>query len=153
MTKIVIRPATLADAEDIVSRLRGIDKLELALAHDDFDILKALKESFKASNLECEVAVIDGTVEAIFGLSEQPQFNVPWMLGTDVLLKHQKSLCRLGKAQLRYWADRYDAPPRNLVWGGNYLHIAWLKRMGCRFNGAVHDIGDLGIRFLEFDYV
>ena len=153
MTKIVIRPATLADAEDIVSRLRGIDKLELALAHDDFDILKALKESFKASNLECEVAVIDGTVEAIFGLSEQPQFNVPWMLGTDVLLKHQKSLCRLGKAQLRYWADRYDAPLRNLVWGGNYLHIAWLKRMGCRFNGAVHDIGDLGIRFLEFDYV
>ena len=28
MTKIVIRPATLADAEDIVARLRGIDKLE-----------------------------------------------------------------------------------------------------------------------------
>ena len=152
MTVIIHRPVRPEDARDLVARLRAADKLELLLAHGDADTLKALEASIEASGLECEVVVIDGVVEAVYGLSKLPEFNVPWMLGTDVVMRHPRQLITWGRAQLRYWADRYDAPLRNLVLAVNDAHVRWLKHIGCKFGEEVR-IGPLNARFLHFSYV
>ena len=85
MTIIEHRPTRPEDARDLVARLRAADKLELLLSQGP-DLLAGLEGSVKASDLECFSVFIDGRVEAIYGLCSGPEFNVPWMLGSDEVL-------------------------------------------------------------------
>lgn len=151
MTIIEHRPTRPEDARDLVARLRPADKLELLLT-SGADLLAGLEGSVKASDLECFSVFINGRVEAIYGLCGAPDFNVPWMLGSDEVLKHKRQLVTWGRAQLRYWADRYDAPLANYVLAVNDAHVRWLAHIGCDFVGE-RLIGPLQGRFLEFRYV
>lgn len=154
MTSVIIhRPVRAQDAHSLASRLRPADKLEIVLSLGRTDILAALLEFIDVSSLECQAVVIDGTVEAIYGLAHGGgEYNIPWMLGSEEVMRHKRQLLTWGRATLRYWADRYDLPLRNHVLGINRAHVNWLRHIGCTLHG-VQMCGPLNSSFIPFEYV
>lgn len=128
---IEYRVATLADAVSIAARLRVADRLEVE-ASSGLDAYTAVLRSF-GDSARTWVAVIDGTPECIFGISEvSPEVGVPWMLGTDEVSKQQRALVRDAKRTVDDMQAAYSTL-MNFVHIDNRHSIIWLKRLGFKF--------------------
>lgn len=123
---VVIRKATLEEAEQVMSNLRPIDEVEVVLMTGKTPA-EALKDLDISSTF---VGLIDGEPAAIFGLSMMsPNIGVPWLVGTEELVTNAKSWLIYAKAWINWMNSEYESLT-NIVHKKNTKAIRWLKRMG-----------------------
>lgn len=102
------------------------------------DLAQMLREAVDLSAWSV-AARVDGELAAIFGVRPvdglMGQRGVPWLLGTETLVRHRRSFVRLAPA---YIAQMLKAYPllTNSVHAENTQAVAWLKRAGFRLGDA-----------------
>lgn len=151
MANIEIRPVRQGDVEELVAKMRQADVDELhAIGLTDF--VGRVTESVGRS-LIALTATADGEVGCIFGVVPAgPTFGlggIPWMLGTDLVTKHQRVLMRRCRP---YIHDMLELYPHlfNHVHADNHAAIRWLKCVGFTLQPP-QPYGPLGALFHRFD--
>lgn len=128
------RAAVVEDAGWFEPRLRQADREELTAASGP-DVLKTLRRAITLSH--GRAYVVEGA--ALFGfvpVSLMSDTAIPWLVGTDALLRMGRTLNRMGKA---YCAETLRDYPVlvNFVDVRNEASIRWLKRLGFEFGDPV----------------
>lgn len=149
MVKISLHPVEATDIKYVADHMREDDKREV-LASYGGGPLNALVKSVAASDYPLVARKGDVPV-ALIGCVSSGLLSTtgkPWLLGTDQVAKHAKSLCSLSREHINIWLDRYELL-ENYVDSRNHLHIKWLKHMGFEF-GETIGVGILKIPFHRF---
>ncbi len=127
-----LRLPTEADIDELVLRMRAADVAEVQAAGHT-DLRAAVADSVKRSTV-AYAAHVDDTLACIFGLAPLngqllTDYGVPWLLGTDEMLRRRAVLMRVAPG---YIADMRRLYPIlvNCVHAENIKAVAWLKRMG-----------------------
>ena len=126
---IEIVPASPAHVGTIANRMRTIDALECQIAGRSPK--QALRSGLRSSIVSW-TAKIDGRPEAMFGVHTSDFLGGEghiWLLGTDVLSSHGKSLVRLGRIYTKALFEHYTLL-HNRVHADNDKAIRWLARLG-----------------------
>ncbi len=147
---VIIRPATEDDARELAPRMRAADMAEVWASgrkSPEDALLSSVRMSTHAWS-----GFVDGKLVVMWGCgpaSMLDRIGVPWMLGSDDILKHQKAFLRrnreyVGKMLLCYtrlvnWVDA-----RNVV------SIRWLRWLGFKMD-VEQPYGVLGLPFIKFD--
>ena len=135
--RITIRPATIADVAAILPNLREADRRECiaqSLIGPDVALAVTMRNAVAAW-----VGLVDGVPACLFGVSRTtpltPDWGTPWMVGTDLIEKHERAFLRRNKAyicemqilfpKLENWVDmRNEKAVRWLAWLGFKIHDA-----------------------------
>ena len=129
----------MEDASTIAPHLRDADKNEIIASHGP-DIEQAVLHSIMGSEAST-VCLPDGTPICIFGIGDDMQGNgIPWMIGTDEMIKHRKALIR----DARKWInDQLEVYPLlyNYADSRNTVHINWLRHIGFTVSDIPEYIG------------
>lgn len=125
---LTYRKATMLDALIVGENLREADRIEIGYTTARNPVV-AVRDSWACSDMS-EVAVEDGQPICIWGVAKlNDRLGIPWMLGTDAMLRHSRPLV----ARARPWVDqqclKYKAL-MNYVHAGNTKSIRWLKALG-----------------------
>lgn len=117
--------------------MRAQDVAEVrAAGHTD---MHAVIASSIARSTMCWACYVDGQLAAIFGCapfgSALDSRGVPWLLGTDLIPKHRRTLMRHAR---RYIARMLAAYPAliNTVHAENTVAVEWLRHMGFHLEPA-----------------
>lgn len=111
--------------------LREQDEREVLKAGHP-SVLRALMDSATASEGLLFTIWVDGKPAGVFGAAPHPvdeRVGIPWMLGTDRLLRARRELVR----ETERWVDYlnfYYPILVNLIDVENTTSLAWLKRVG-----------------------
>lgn len=141
---LIIRKGTPEDGESLAPRLRAADALELELAG------ATIRQSIKLSS-EVWAVEEEGTVIALAGLAlvERTNAGVPWMVGSDDLLKHPIRLVREGRLFVARW-EKQCAVLTNFVHAENLAGIEWLKCIGFEMGQTFPQWGPGKAPFIQF---
>lgn len=151
MANIEIRAVRLGDVEALVAKMRHADAEELrALGLDNAacEIQASVSRSLLA-----RTGTADGEVGCIFGVTPAQltfdPWGMPWMLGTDLVTKHQRVLMRQCRP---YIQDMLRLYPHlfNYVHANNSAAIRWLKCVGFSLQPPA-PYGPKGALFHRFD--
>lgn len=121
----------LYDIKFLANNLRASDGLEV-------DVHLHKKQTREARLLQsvdvskgCLVIRDNNVPICIFGVArgEDDSTGIPWMLGTDDLLKHSAKVARWGKLFVEAMQEEY-ALLKNIVYAGNEISQRWLEWMG-----------------------
>jgi hypothetical protein len=117
---IRIRPSFLSDADTLAPDLRAADRSEIE-ANSGREPAFALRQSIQYSK-ECWTVLVDGKIACIFGVGQVGDNGVPWMLGSNLIARHAKTLMYLAPRFVETWKRRWplladlvplpEAPPR-----------------------------------------
>lgn len=128
--EFTVTRATTDDALFLAPRLRAADRAEILAA--GVDPQAALVDGIAGSTWAYSVRV-NGEVAAIVGVAPMGlllgETGVPWLLASDLALKHWRRLVITGP----WWIDRmHDTYPNlvNMVHSRNRLAIKWLRYAG-----------------------
>jgi ribosomal protein S18 acetylase RimI-like enzyme len=127
--------------------MRAADVTEcVAMGHSP---RQALRAGLLSSSM-CLTAMVDGRPEAMFGLVVTNALcgeGSPWMLGSDAIYRHPRTMLRWGP---RILSAMFDSTPvlENLVAGDNHRAIRFLRRIGFTIGKEVIMIA--GISFVPF---
>lgn len=144
-----IREALMEDASAIAPHLRDADKNEITASsgpqHETAILYSIL------SSEAWTVCLPDGTPICIFGIGDDTQGNgIPWMIGTDEMIKHRKALIR----DARKWITKqHEVYPLlyNYADGRNTAHLNWLRHLGFKVSDIPEYIGhDREVSFYLF---
>lgn len=145
----IIRAALLEDARTLAPLLREADKNEIT-AISGLTVLDALEYSILNSDEAWFVTRPDGEPLALFGIGEDQDVGIPWMVGTDDMKHYAKSLVKDGRVWVDRWAEKYGML-YNYVDGRNTTHHNWLLYLGFDVILAEEFIGhDKSVPFLAF---
>ena len=138
--------------EPIASNMRDGDVLEIWLAGHRTPH-QAMQEGFESS-VKAWTIMEDGVPIGMFGVSSVSilgNVGVPWLLGTDEMLKVRRQFVR---ESMRYLAEAHRLYPRlvNFVHAGNVPSLRWLMWMGFDFDGPI-EAGPDGAEFFKFERV
>lgn len=125
--RITYRPATPEDAAELTPKLRQSDIAEMALTWTGSPETR-LAESVRVSD-ESWALLIDGQIEAVFGLVRYPEWSVPWMRCSAAVGLHARELLAHGHAWLNSVRDP-RAPFANTVAASNAEAHKMLVRLG-----------------------
>lgn len=145
-----MRPATWADVEAILPRVRQADVEELwasALATPEECLRLGLERS-----PEAWVGLADETPLCIFGVSSMAILGAegaPWMVGTDDIDLHAKGFLKACRGALARMFEPYESL-YNFVDARNARAIRWLKWLGFEIAEA-RPMGPLGLPFHRFE--
>lgn len=149
----LIRPIEIGrDLPGFPERLREADRVELLLANG-YDPKESLEASIWLSD-ECFVAETpeDGVL-CMFGVVPEPSdpwgVGIPWMVGTDAMMKYPKSIVQGGEWATERWFGKYHTLV-NFVHAENAASIAWLQHIGYSLGKLVHYYGVAGAPFYQF---
>lgn len=136
MAEVTYAPATASDAVELAAGLRRADRAELAAMGLRLD---AVGRSLECSTWSLAVRV-DGRLGCVFGVAPLggaffSDVGVPWMLGTDLVRRHQRLLMRDSPAYIRAMLDQFPNL-LNFVHAENVEAVRWLKRMGFTLHPA-----------------
>lgn len=157
MADLVFSEACLSDARDLAPRLREADRRELQAAHNRHMTLQGILERSIAGSSLCWAAEEDGRVVMLFGvaglslLSGVPRagsVGVPWMVGSDELRHHGKTLVSRGRYYVGKMHEEY-AFLMNHVDARNSPSKRWLRRIGFVLYPA-EPYGPKGLPFHRF---
>lgn len=144
---IEIVPATGAHVGAIATRMREADVRECrAFGHSP---RQALRLGITGSSY-CLTAKVDGSAHAMMGVTPISLLEgrgMPWMLGTDEIMRHGRELVGVGPRILSAMSATYRRL-ENRVWAGNDAAIRLLRRWGFTVEDAPEVIG--GLEFLPF---
>jgi len=130
---ITHRHAVPDDASRIAPNLRPCDALEINLATGK-PLLEVLQESLKVSH-ESFAIEESGELIALGGIAfvDIPSMclvaGVPWLVGTEALPKHSKTLVSEGRKTVTRRETMCDLMT-NYCHVGNTMHHEWLQRIG-----------------------
>jgi hypothetical protein len=152
MQSIFVRPATLADAQDVAARLREEDRQEV-LAAGGMDP-RIVLPAYIMEGREVYAAGIEsiGRAEVLFGcdpVTGEPQIGVIWLLSTPVLYDYRREFLVTSKRLFAEYHERYELLT-NFVDERNVRHIKWLKWLGCHMVRRVENFGAQSLPFIEF---
>jgi hypothetical protein len=126
---IEVVPVSPAHVGTIANRMRAIDKLECTMFG------RTPKQALRLSIMSAALAwtvKIDGRAEAMMGaacVSSIEGIGSPWLLMTDVAVRHPRALVELGRDYTDTMQHRF-ARLENRVHGDNFVAIRWLSRLG-----------------------
>ncbi len=130
MAAYEIVPATAALARDLAPRLREADRLEVWAA-SRMTPLDALRASLEASP-DPRAGLADGRVACIFGIgvrSVLSDYGVPWMLGSEDVVRHARRFLRGSRDYIAEMRNKYSRL-ENYVDARNVDAIKWLAWLG-----------------------
>ena len=110
--------------------LRQADRDEVA-ASCGLEPAEALLSSLRRSAM-CWAGLVDGEPVCVFGVggpSLMSEVGVPWLLGTDAVVKHQRAFLRRNKAIVAKMLDAFPVLI-NMVDARNVHSIRWLRWLG-----------------------
>lgn len=126
-----LAPPTSDDIKELAAGLRAQDRAELD-ACGQYNHLEAIRRSVESSRWSFAVRV-DGGLAAIMGVSPAgtllSPIGVPWMLGTDLVPKHRRTLATLAPEYIRRMMREFPVL-MNLVHARNTVSVRWLKHVG-----------------------
>jgi hypothetical protein len=130
VVEVTLRPTEIDDAIALAAQLRHADRAEADAALGDHDLLEAILASIRGSSLCWTALSGDEHLIAVFGVAPiSDRVGSPWMLGTDRLDHHAKSLMRLSPPFIRLMRDAFPHLV-NFVHAENRKSIRWLSRLG-----------------------
>lgn len=151
MAKVTLRPIEDHDIDSLACNLRDDDRREITAIYGP-DVVNAIRASVRQSDPDFTFAAeYKGELIAMIGcgsLGLLGNAGMPWLLGTDEVKRHAKSLCILSRQHLTRWLERYRVLI-NHVDARNELHITWLKRMGFEFGDPI-PVGIFRMPFYPF---
>lgn len=145
------RLAEPSDAAWFAARLRPADAAELTAASGP-DLENTLALAIETSHGRAFVASGDEGPFALFGfapLGLLADMASPWMVGTDTLFRHGRTLNRFGRAYCAAALQEFRALV-NFVDVRNTVSIAWLKHLGFVFSEPLA-FGVEGRPFMRFE--
>lgn len=125
------RPSEFLDCREVAPEMRSQDVIEVGYSNG-LEPLRALQEAYRVSQVCNSVIHEDGSVVAMFGVSDNGIFASPWLLGTDKLLDTRKEFI----PQAKEWVEEMSSIYPILL---NYVHVdntvskRWLKSLGFEF--------------------
>ena len=146
--EITILPATLAHALDLAPRVRAADRAELMDGWGHTPAF-ALTEGVLGSDRVWS-GFADRDLVCIFGVAPVPRSagtGVPWLIGSDLILRHQRAFLRRNRAKLAEMQALYPVL-RNWVDARNHAALRWLAWLGFTIDPA----GPMGPRGLPFHH-
>ena len=151
MRSVTILPATDAHAVALAPCLRAADLAEVR-ASSGREPLAALRYSLGCSSHA--VAAVDdlGRVICMFGVGSSDIMSgigSPWLLGSDLIVKHRRQFARQCRDYLALMLDAYPVL-ENAVDARHVEAIRWLQWMGFVVGPAV-PIGRKGAMFRPFE--
>jgi hypothetical protein len=133
------RAPSQGDINYLADNLRRQDAEEI-LAAGHVDARTAIVESVNRS-MWCYAAHTPDGLAAIFGLAPLPGTSVldprgvPWLLGTDLIVKHRRALVRLAPGYIRRMLGTHPHLV-NLVHARNTMAVRWLQSAGFELGPA-----------------
>lgn len=131
MADVCLRAPRAGDAEYLAPRLRRADVVECH-AVGVTDLEQALRAGLERSVLAW-VAEVDGEPVAALGVAPidglMGDRGAAWMLGTDLVTRHQWALMRLAPGYIERMLSAFSHL-LNFVHADNHAAVRWLKRMG-----------------------
>lgn len=138
MADLTFRSAALTDARDLAPRLREADVQEIVAANGPrCRVQNVLERSVLASGL-CwaadegdRVVMLFGVVglSLLTGVDSTRTVGMPWMVGSDELRHHGKTLVARGRYYVGLMHEEYDYLT-NHVDSRNSASKRWLRRIG-----------------------
>lgn len=152
MADVVLRRPAAADVGTLVAHMRKADVDEVhAAGHDD---LRAVVAEGVRVSVDCHAAWVDDELACIFGVAPLggrllSPIGVPWLLGTDTLLKHRRTFVRLYQPHIARMLGLYPHL-LNFVHAENAAAIRWLSGAGFSLAPAA-PYGPRGAMFHRFE--
>ena len=125
------RPSVFTDCREVAPEMRLQDVIEVGYSNG-LEPLRALQEAFRVSQICNSVIHEDGSVVAMFGVSDNGVFASPWLLGTDKLLDTRKEFIPQAKEWVEEMSSIYPIL-LNFVHVDNTVSKRWLKSLGFEF--------------------
>lgn len=127
---LVLRPATLDDADWLAPRLRQCD-LNEARAAGGPDVEATLYAAVTASGDMCWTITAKRPLFVVgcAPVEGVPGLGSPWLLATDEVAKYPTALTRLTRQRIAVMRAKYDAL-LNYVDVRNAHSVRWLERLG-----------------------
>lgn len=150
MSRLAVEPARDEDAVELAAAMREADRAELAAVGVDPEhgVRSSIAASRWALTARDDVGIVCVFGLAVYGTALAP-VGAPWMLGTDRVRAHRRSLVRLGPAYIRAMVD--EAPFLvNFVHAENRTAVRWLRRAGFSIHQPVPH-GPYGAPFHPFE--
>lgn len=147
---VTVVPASMFHVKHMAPRVRQADRDEMyaaSLSTPEEALERGLERSTKAW-----AALFDGEVACIFGVAPGTSLSgvgYPWMLGTDLVDKHQVTFLRGCAKYVDDMAADFDSLV-NYVDARNTKAIRWLKWLGFRIEEA-KPAGILRMPFHRFE--
>lgn len=135
---------------ELAEHIRPADRVELAACGFD-DPQRAIEASL-AWSTHMVAAVAEGRCGAIMGVSPLSMLEgrgSPWMLGTDLVVKHRRALMAHTPAYIRAMLHAYPHLV-NYVHADNDVAVRWLRRAGFTLH-APEPYGTRGELFHRFE--
>lgn len=128
-----VRPATSADALHVGRNLRKADKEEAIAAYGPRANAQWLAiASFLASRETSFALLSSGVPFCVTGCKPPGLLSdvaVPWMVGTDEILRNVKASMGFCKDLLKVWRSCFPYM-QNYVHAKNTVSVSWLQRVG-----------------------
>ena len=142
--EVRIEQATVDHVLKLVPRQADIDEVYAACGLTANDAL------LSSINLDGEhfAGFVDDELVCIFGVGGLYGVGIPYMIGTDNLMRHRKSFLVYSRGFIDKMKRRYSYMT-NFVDARNVASIAWLKWLGFSIDYAV-PFGFLGLPFHRF---
>lgn len=138
--------------QELADKMREADRSEVQML-SRMPVGEAVQRSFVMSDHPVAVREIEsGALVCVFGfspLAAVSAMGAPWLLGTDRLFWHPKTLVRRSRAVIKCVMDhRYDRLT-NVVWAGNTRSIRYLQAVG--FEMGPVETTFFGVPYRRFD--
>ncbi len=134
---IILRPPTAADVEAVARHMRRADIAE-CIASGTPNLHEVLVTGIRRS-VACWTAEVDGEAALITGVAPLHTLlgdtGVPWMLGTELVTKHQRAFIRMSPEYIARMLGAFSHL-LNFVHAENTASVRWLKHMGFRLEQA-----------------
>jgi hypothetical protein len=131
MTEYAVVPATLEHIQELAVTMRQADRDEV-IAQTGSHPSIVLGMTFGSADVAW-AGLVDGAVACVFGVCPSDhmssEIGVPWLIGSDLIVQHQKRFLRENK---KYVGEMHDLYPilENYVDYRNTVAIRWLKWLG-----------------------
>lgn len=134
---------------ELAYRIKEADAVEVA-ASDGFTPMQAISFAVDHS-LRAEAILVDGNVEAVWGLAEfAPAVGVPWLLSSPVLVGDARQLVREGRRIIAESLERYPLL-FNWVDVRNAHSRGWLASLGFIETEIDPAYGVAGVPFVRME--
>lgn len=147
---IYVRPCLRSDAAEVGAHLRAEDAEECRAA-SGLEPLPCTLRAFDASREAYSIFVgrdrLEKTAAAVFGVVDDGEAGVVWLLATDAIRGHALSIVTQANTWLDHIARHYPAGLHSLADKRNSLHIRWCQLTGFTLGENVE------VRGLPFTYI
>ena len=149
-----------ARAEVVPATWAHVDELAETMRQDDVNEIWASSYSTPQTALSCALrgslqawtGLIDGRVACMFGVVPESLMGgsgFPWMLGSDLIISHQKLFLRRCRKNVAMMAEQFNYL-HNYVDDRNVKAVKWLEWLGFEI-GEPEPFGVLGLPFRHFE--